>query len=120
MDGSPGRGLGRDHRLCLLPRFVRGLVRGQAQVTCAVPVAVWSVLPGRGQCSGDAVLQHDSGGDGQGMSCLHDVCVLEIVDVTITRWGVMRVKMRPFNGKRFFSKLTDNMVVPSKNVPQCG
>ena len=34
----------------------------------------------------DRGAEHDRSGDGQGMSCLHDVCVLVIVDET-SRWG---------------------------------
>ena len=70
--GSLGRGFGRDRRL--LTRFVRGLVRvGAGDVCCA---------RGGGRCAG----WHDGGGVGQGMSFLHDVCVLDIVDGT-DQWG---------------------------------
>lgn len=35
----------------------------------------------QGQSGGDdRGTKHDCGGDGQGMSCLHDVCVLEVFD----------------------------------------
>ena len=84
VDGSLGRGLGRDRRL--LTRFVGGLVRvGAGDVRRARGGGRCAAR--QGQSGGDdRGAQHDGGGDGQGMSCLHDVCVLEIVDGT-ARWG---------------------------------
>ena len=84
VDGSPGRGLGRDRRF--LARFVRGFVRvGAGDVRRARGGGRCAAR--QGQSGGDdRGAQHDGGGDGQGMSCLHDVCVLEVVDGT-ARWG---------------------------------
>lgn len=86
VDGSPGRGLGRDRRLCA--RFMRGLVRLGAGDVCRARGGGGGRCAGRQGHSGgdDRGAQHDGGGDGQGMSCLHDVCVLGIVDGT-ARWG---------------------------------
>ena len=84
VDGSPGRCLGRDRRL--LARFVRGFVRvGAGDVRRARGGGRCAAR--QGQSGGDdRGAQHDGGGDGQGMSCLRDVCVLEVVDGT-ARWG---------------------------------
>ena len=83
VDGSPGRGLGSDSRLCA--RFVRGLVRvGVGDVRRTRGGGRRAARQGQG--GGDnRGAQHDGGGDGQGMSCLHEVCVLEIVDATARR-----------------------------------
>ena len=52
-----------------------------------MPEAVAGVLLGRDRAvATTAVPSTIAAGDGQGMACLHDVCVLEIVDVT-ARWG---------------------------------
>ena len=84
VDGSFGRGLGCDRRL--LTRFVGGLVRvGAGDVCRARGGGRCGVRQGQGR-GDDRGAEHDRSGDGQGMSCLHDVCVLVIVDET-SRWG---------------------------------
>ena len=51
-----------------------------------MPEAVAGVLLGRDRAvATTAVPSTIAAGDGQGMSCLHDVCVLEVFDGT-ARW----------------------------------